>query len=284
MNIRAIDDARSDEDLAARAGAGDGRALDALLRRHQGWLFHLALRMLQTREDAEDATQEALVKIATRLSSFRGDAAFRTWAYRIMANHLLDRKRSRAEAAVHGFDCYASYLESAPDGDLPAGVASPQERDLLLKEAKLACLMGMLLCLDREQRFAFLLGEVLEVGDVLGGEVLATSAENFRQRVSRARRQLYGFMAGRCGLVDSRNPCRCARKTAAFVRDGIVDPQRLVFVAAHMERARTESAASLTRFESETDALCTHLHRQAELPPSPDFADRLREILTIDRP
>jgi RNA polymerase sigma factor (sigma-70 family) len=61
------------------------------------------MRSSRFEDDAEDATQEVLLKIATRLESFRGDSSFRTWAYRIMANHVLDRQRSRPEQVVH--DC-----------------------------------------------------------------------------------------------------------------------------------------------------------------------------------
>lgn len=272
-----------DDALAGRANAGDALALDTLLRRHQKSLYHLALRMLQTREDAEDATQEVLVKIATRLSSFRGESAFRTWAYRIMANHLLDRRRSRPEQSVHDFDCYANYLEHAPDADLSPEFGSGQERALFVKEAKISCLMGMTLCLERDDRLVFLLGEVLEIGEATGAEIMGLTPENFRQRLSRARRRLYGFMAGRCGLVDPRNPCRCARKTAAFIRDGIVDPQRLVFTASAWQETRTASTAALDRFERDIDRFCANLHRQAEMPAPPDIAARLRQILDIER-
>ncbi len=226
----------SDDSLAAAAAAGDRAALEALLGRHQGWIHNLALRMLWDAHDAEDATQEILVKIATRLASFRGESAVRTWVWRVAANHLLSRRRGRVEGVVHDFDCYANALGSLPDEDEPG----PEER-LLVQEAKVGCTMGMLLCLDREQRLAFVLGEILGANDAEGADALGTTRDGFRQRLSRARRQLQSFLSGRCSLVDPLNPCRCARKTRAFVRAGIVDPARLQFTAAH--RARVEEVA-----------------------------------------
>ncbi|HEX5786471.1 MAG TPA: RNA polymerase sigma factor, partial [Burkholderiaceae bacterium] len=92
----------SDAHLVSQALTGNALALDALLRRHQAWLYNVALRVLQHPQDAEDATQEALLKIVTHLSTFRGDSAFATWAYRIAFNVLLDRQRSRPEQVVHG--------------------------------------------------------------------------------------------------------------------------------------------------------------------------------------
>ncbi len=94
----------ADQQLVRAARDGSSDALDALVRRHQGFIYSIALRMLWHPQDAEDATQEILIKIVTGLSSFRGESAFRTWAYRIATNHVLNSQRSRAEKVVIGFD------------------------------------------------------------------------------------------------------------------------------------------------------------------------------------
>jgi RNA polymerase sigma factor (sigma-70 family) len=225
----------SDEALAALACEGDAAALDHLLRRYQAWIYGVALRMLQTREDAEDAAQEILLRVATRLPEFRHASSLRTWVYRIAANCIVDRQRSRAEQAVHGFACYAAYLAAAGDADVDAEFASAQEREAMVSEARLSCTMGMLLCLTREQRLVFVLGEILGLDDASGSTAMDLAPATYRQQLHRARGQLRGFIEGRCGLVDPANACRCARKTRAFVADGIVDPQRLTFTPAHLD-------------------------------------------------
>lgn len=264
------------------ARSGDTSALETLIARHQGWLFNLALRMLQVREDAEDAAQEILVKIATHLSGFRGDSAFRTWAYRIAVNHLLERRRSRAEAVVHGFVCYSDYLARASSTPLdPEWAVSPEQAAILL-EAKRACLMGMLLCLDRSQRLVFIVGAMFGIKDKPGAEIMGISRANFRQKLSRARHQLGEFIAGNCGLIDPQNACRCAHKTQAFIRDGIVDPAHLVFVEPEREWARQTSSAGLTQFEDAIAAGIAELYRDIPLRASPDLIGRLRDILAGD--
>ncbi len=70
--------ASPDEELVGLALAGQSAALETLLRRHQRWLYNVAFRVLQSPADAEDATQESLLKIATHLATFRGESAFRT--------------------------------------------------------------------------------------------------------------------------------------------------------------------------------------------------------------
>lgn len=272
----------ADERLVDLALSGDAASLDALLRRHQPWLFNVALRVLQQRQDVEEATQESLLKIVTHLSAFRGESAFSTWAYRIAFNLLLDRKRSRPEVMVQSFDCYADYLANSSDEDLSASYDSAPERHALIEEAKLGCMMGMLLCLDRTQRLVFVLGEVFEIGDAVGSQVLGISNDNFRQRLSRARQEISAFMQSRCGLVNPRNPCRCARKTQAFVRDGVVDPEQLVFARAHYVRIRDISIPGYKMFDRMVTDANTALYRDHPFVDAPDLVSRLRQTLASD--
>src|SRR6266481_6429334 len=88
-----------DRTLVARTRAGNREALGELVQRHQGWIYNIAVRMLSHPQDAEDATQEILIKALTRLSSFEGRSSFRTWLYRIVVNHVLNMKRGRRETA-----------------------------------------------------------------------------------------------------------------------------------------------------------------------------------------
>jgi RNA polymerase sigma factor (sigma-70 family) len=86
------------EDSARRAVGGDRAALDRLVRDLQGDIYGLALRMLWNREDAEDATQEILVRVVTRLAHFDFRSQLRTWVYRIAVNCILDVKKSPSSA------------------------------------------------------------------------------------------------------------------------------------------------------------------------------------------
>jgi RNA polymerase sigma factor (sigma-70 family) len=81
--------------VVRHAIGGDGDALELLVRRHQRWVYNLAVRMLAHPHDAEDATQEIFIKAMTRLSSFEERSSFRTWLYRIAVNHVLYMKRGR---------------------------------------------------------------------------------------------------------------------------------------------------------------------------------------------
>jgi RNA polymerase sigma factor (sigma-70 family) len=271
----------SDEQLVARAQGGDRHALEQLIARHGPWIFNVAARMVWRRDDAADVTQEVLVKVITRLSTFRGESPFRTWLYRIVVNHVINlKKKQPLESVPRPFETFVQDLDDAGDAptpDEPGGVPAA----LLVEEAKVGCTLAMLMCLDRRQRVVFVLGEILGVTDRVGAEVTELSPENFRQVLARARRDLYSFMNDRCGLVNKANPCRCARKTRGFIDKGYVDPKELQFAP---ERLVQIQAVTLSRV-AELDALereHAELFRQHPMLPAPEEALSLRRL--FDQP
>src|SRR5262245_51534366 len=83
--------------LIAAAKAGDRDALTSLVTFHKPWIYNIALRMVWSPAEAEDVTQDILVKVLQKLSSFEGRSAFRTWLYRLVANHVLNMKKGAVE-------------------------------------------------------------------------------------------------------------------------------------------------------------------------------------------
>jgi RNA polymerase sigma factor (sigma-70 family) len=267
-----------DQELVRRARAGERDALEELVRLHQGWIYNIAMRMLYHPQDAEDATQEILLKAVTRLSSYEGRSSFRTWLYRIVTNHVLNMKRGRVEQPAVSFRAYGEELDDTPDLDLPDESSAPAEVKLMVAEAMIACTSGMLLCLDREQRIAYILGEILGVTDAVAVEVLGVTAENFRQRLSRARRDLRNFMNDKCGLVNPANSCRCAKKTRGFIAAGHIDPANLLFARERVRQVREavpETYASIQQL----DRKCASIFRDHPLYTPPDLALMLSRLI-----
>jgi RNA polymerase sigma factor (sigma-70 family) len=282
MNINnpLADNAPADDEdraLVKSARSGDRQALEELIERHQGWIYNIALRMLYHPQDAEDATQEILVKVLTRLSSFEGRSSFRTWLYRVVFNHLLNMKRGREELKVTTFSAYGDALDSTPDLELPDPNASP-ETSLLVTEAMLACTSGMLLCLDREQRLTYILGAIFGISDTVGADVLEITTENFRQRLTRARRDLRNFINDKCGLVNKSNPCRCAKKTRGFIQEGHVDPNNLLFARGRMSEVREVAPKVFERIKT-LDDKCAEIYRRHPFYEAPDLRQVLRQLI-----
>ena len=90
-----MDVTTTDNDLALLAAKGDGGAFRALLERHYDRVFRIALRFSGRREDAEDVAQDVCMSLPAKLKSFRGEAAFTTWLYRVVVNRVRDVQRKQ---------------------------------------------------------------------------------------------------------------------------------------------------------------------------------------------
>lgn len=275
-------DESTDVDLIEQAKHGHRDALEKLVLRHQSWIYNIAVRMVFHPYDAEEVTQEVLIKAITKLSTFHGESQFRTWLYRITANHVLNMKRRGGETEVQTFSSYAAAINDTPDLDLPDPKSVPVDVPLLVEEAKISCTMGMLLCFDRKQRLIFTLGEIFGASDTVGSEILEMSADNFRQSLNRARRDLYQFMHGQCGLINADNPCRCPKKTKGFIEAGHVDPNHLQFVPLHLQSI-TEVAAGVVRtIDNTVDAQYAALFREHPYLEPKDQVGWLRQLFSND--
>lgn len=264
--------------LVARAIDGDRASIEQLVLALQRRIYNLALRMLWHPEDAQDATQEILLKIIVHLGTFRGEAAVTTWAMRIAANHLLHVKRSRIEKQELTFGSFADDLRNGLSEPAAPAVDDP-EQQLLEDEVKIGCTHAMLSCLDRPHRLAYVIGEVFELHHEEAAAILDISPAAYRQRLSRARGRIRDFMSQHCGLVSSEAACRCRRRIRAAVEAGRVDPHHLLF-------ARTRRDELLQQHTEEMD----ELHRIAGILRShPDYAaptgiaDAIRSLLGSER-
>jgi len=267
----------TDRQLAADALAGSQEALETLVCRHQPWIYNLAFRMVMVREDAEDVTQEVLIKMMTKLGSYDPNkAAFRTWLYRIVTNHVINMKTRGYESAISGFDNYYSFVTQVPDQDPDA---SP-ETGLVIADLAIGCVMGTLLCLERTQRVVFILTVGFNVSDVMGAEVLDMSRDAFRKTLSRARAKLHQYMSGNCSLLNPEAPCHCRKKAKSMIDSGAYSADNLVFHQADRPKLRQIVGKKIERFGSEDYEEFAALFREHPLYSPPEVTSWLRDLLT----
>jgi len=277
------------EGLVRSATGGDAEAVHALVLAIQDDVYGLALRMLWRPQDAEDATQEILVKVVTHLSSYRGESAFSTWVFRIAKNHLLDCKKGIAEQLEVSFEAFAEHLASNVGAGGEPTIADGQRaaasgdavQPLVAEEMKLSCTQGMLLCLDREHRIAYLLGEVLGVSGEAAASILELAEPAYRKRLSRARTRMRSFMAESCGLVAESAPCRCERRVPSAIHEGIVRPDRLRFAGHAVRGGGRPSLFARMRDDVEEMHRVVDVFRSApDYAAPPAVAARVRAIFT----
>jgi len=218
----------TDDDIAAAVG-GNPAALERILGAAQDPVYNLALRFLWHPQDAQDATQEILIRIMTNLSAFRGESQFGTWVYRIAVNHLLRAKKSRAERREISLKGTAAEMAKLDDDPL-----ADSEADRIY-DIKIACTNGILLALTRNYRIAFVLGAVLGMKSEAAAEILDISAASFRQRLARARQMMSEFLNRQCGLMNADAACRCAKRVRPALQHGLAEPY--IILSQRMKRS-----------------------------------------------
>ncbi|MCU0427709.1 MAG: RNA polymerase sigma factor [Candidatus Kapabacteria bacterium] len=241
--ITNLQDNALDTELVQRSLDGDRKALEHLIKRHQAFIYNVSLKLVLYPQDAEDITQDVLIKVITHLSSFHGQSSFRTWLYRIVMNHFLDMKKRRAEDMT-------SLSRFANDGEALLQVNVTDEDALSeeqIAETQVMCTVGMLMCLSREQRLVYVLGDVFSIDHNTASELLSTTPEAYRQQLTRARKDLYSFIQQKCGLVNPNNPCRCIKKTKLWIERGLVAKDTLLFKEQYTETVREHVEANITK-------------------------------------
>lgn len=163
-----------DSILVRAAQNGDVDAFEELVRRYQTSIYRVALRMLGSRADAQDAVQETFVRAWRALPRFRHDSAISTWLYRIVTRRALDKIASRRSTETLD----EVEVEAGPD---PAQAAEDQERLRAVRRA--------IAKLPPDQRAALVLREFeglsyQEVAQVLGASVPAIKTRIHRGRLT----------------------------------------------------------------------------------------------------
>jgi RNA polymerase sigma factor (sigma-70 family) len=247
-----MDEALTLETLARRAVDGDRDAVASIVRELQANVYALALRMLWHPQDAEDATQEILVRVVTRLARFDFKSRLRTWAYRVATNYLLDVKKSCVERQKLSFTSFGEDLAEGLSAEGPLD----HERSVLTEEVKIGCTLGMLQCLDRPHRLAYVLGEILDLPAPEAADALDLTPAAFRKRLERAREAIEAFTRSHCGLVSDAAACACNARVPAAVRLGRVQPNDPQF--ATMGASFSEARELIREIEEAKRVIALH--------------------------
>ena len=216
--------------LIDKAIAGDKSSLETVILSVQDLVFNLSLRMLGTFSDAEDATQDILLKIITHLSSFKGESSFSTWVFSIAANHLKNYKKHMFAKFPLSFEFYGDDITNGKIDDVP-DLSQNVEQSILAEELKMSCTNVMLQCLDTESRCIFILGTMFKLDSRIAGDILGITPEAYRQRLSRVRSKMADFLKEYCGEYG-KGKCRCANRVNYAIQNRRIDPAHLDFTAA----------------------------------------------------
>lgn len=264
--------------LVKKALNGHKFSLTKLIEQHQQFIFNIALKMINHVEDAKDVTQEILLKLITNLGKYDPQKGkFRTWLYRITFNHILTIKKQKYEQVVTGFDTFFNFIEESPVHDLSD--EEEEEMHLFIEESKIACMAGMLMCLSREQRLIYIVGEIFEIEHNLAAEIFDIKPANFRQKLSRTRKDLHQWMHQKCGLINAENSCRCPKKTRGFIKNGWVNPENLKWQSNYQQKIKSITNSSVESALLTIDDLYARLYKEHPFKITPEPIRVIEDIL-----
>ena len=195
--VPAAAEAEEERGLVDRARAGETGAFEALVRRYQGWVFTLALRMVGDRAEAEDLAQDVFLKAYRGLRGFKGASRFSTWLYAIASHHCLNHLKARGRRGGlprRGRD------NPATGDDLPALVdrlpdGAPQA-DALLERADLArIIQAEMAHLTEEHRMVLILRDIQGLSYEEIARTLGVELGTVRSRLHRARMEMKARLA-----------------------------------------------------------------------------------------
>ena len=174
----------SEQELVARARAGDESAFEQLVQDNQNRIYNLTLRMTGNPDDALDMAQEAFLRAWRGLKFFKGDSAFSTWLYRLASNVCLDhlRKQKRRQ------NINLSQLSDEEDNGPPDVPDERYQPDLCLEKKSLreAVQRGLDL-LSEEHRQVLVMREISGLSYQEIADVLDLEAGTVKSRINRAR-------------------------------------------------------------------------------------------------
>lgn len=230
--------------LVSRAVDGHAGSMKTLLAALQPALHSLALRMLGNRDDAADALQECLLRIVTRLSTYRAEAKFTTWAWTLAVRSFLDYRRGMARYARLSFE---TFREDLADGMEETAVVRADDH-VYLQQVKVGCSRALLQCLDGDHRVAYVLVEIMGFEPSAAAEVCEVQGPTFRKRLSRARTRVRGHLEASCGVAQSKAACRCHRRLAPARKLGRLHPDDGMDVSVDALTKVLDGAASLAAY------------------------------------
>jgi RNA polymerase sigma factor (sigma-70 family) len=195
----------------------------AVLSEHWKPVFHFGFRMCLDQQRAGEVVEETFLRAYLGLEKLPEDhGKARTWLLHI-ASHVLDNKLSRTPEV--SFDMLDETLRSeATRTDFVRSLTEPR-RDFLLWELKQGCMTSVINCLSPGERSAFVLANIMKLGDDDASRVLGITKSAYKVRLSRAQKKVTDYLAPRCEHVDPLNPCRCPARVGVAVSKGFIKAQ-----------------------------------------------------------
>jgi RNA polymerase sigma factor (sigma-70 family) len=176
--------------------------INAIAEKYGSIVTAISFRMIEDRDLAKDAAQEAWIEIIKSLPSFKGESKISTWIYTIASRTILRHSKNEQKYSVR-------FISEFLDRDEIVYSDSILEEKEWTKEMCDKCITGSIHCLTNEERLIYLLHEAAGLDSREIAEILPVSDTAVRKKMSRSRRKLHSFLNNQCILYNPEGNCKC---------------------------------------------------------------------------
>lgn len=234
-------------------------------------IYHLAYRMVGSKEEAEDITQETFLQVYRNIDRFQGKSQLYTWIYTITKNlcYRVSQKQKKTS-----FASLEALIQTAQSHEIPPEITE-QEKLYLINQVKEGCLSGLVRCLSFFQRTAFILHVLVRLPVKEVADILEKSEGATKVLVHRARQNLKTFLCQHCSVYRPGNPCRCENLIKFSLNHGWITPPA-------QEKLEPFSSIDTARIETEIKHVKTLTAMYTGLPethPPEDLCQRIQHLL-----
>ncbi len=186
--------------LIKRSIKGDVDAFEELIKDYKKMAYNIALRVLRNKEDAEDVSQEALVKVFKNIDSFNMQSTFKVWLYRIVMNTCLDFKRKK-KIVTYSIDKPLESDESEILQDIPDNSNNP---DIIIQnKLESQMLYDCIEMLDDDFRMVIVLRDLQNLSYKDIASILSCNEGTIKSRLNRARKKLRDIITNKLQESES---------------------------------------------------------------------------------
>ena len=257
--------------LVEKLKEGDREAYFYFCDYYTSKIYNLAYKMLGSREDAEDITQDTIVQVYNNIKDFNGTSSLYTWVYKIAKNLCLKNLQGKKRNSFTSLEEIIYKVQS----EKAAKSFSSIEKKFYTNQVKEGCLIGLLKCLSFYQRAAFILNILFNIKIKSLAKILDKSENATRILVHRSKKNIKSFLCENCSLYNSNNFCECENLIEFSLKQGWIEKY-------YPDKIDGTPYLSLERIEDELIGLKKIIYFYKDLSekkPTEDFIEKMKTIL-----
>jgi RNA polymerase sigma factor (sigma-70 family) len=178
--------------------------IDNIVKKYGSLVTAISFRMIENRDLAEDAAQEAWIEIIKSLPTFMGKSNISTWIYTIAARTILKHSKKENKYSIRFISEFLNGEEIIYPGE-----SSTLEEEEWTKQMCDKCITGSIHCLSNEDRLIYLLYNAAELNSKEISTIINIPDDTIRKRISRSRNKLHSFLNNQCSLYNPEGNCKC---------------------------------------------------------------------------